>query len=77
MKSYYDHGYLYYYDFHIKLWTIFLVDEYGNQLSDEADHHPRKAELKKVYPQLEFKELTEFKKTEDWKESKNNLVIKI
>jgi hypothetical protein len=47
--------YQYYYDTYIKLWTIYEVDKFGYQISEEADHAPRKSALLLSYPFLTFK----------------------
>lgn len=46
----------YYYDHHIKLWTIYEIDEDGFQTSEEANHFHDKTQLKSYYPFLDFKQ---------------------
>ena len=53
MKTYIDHGYLYYYDTSLRLWTIYPVNEKRNQLAD-AEYFSCKELLKLSFPELEF-----------------------
>lgn len=50
-----DKIYQYFYDTYIKLWTIYEINDYGEQISEEADHSPRKSDLIITYPFLTFK----------------------
>ena len=46
--------YRYYYDTSIKLWTVYIIDGLGNQISEEADYYQNKTQMLKV---LNFKTL--------------------
>jgi len=54
MKTYYCNGYLFYYDFYLRLWTIYKASPNGDQLQDEADHYSNKQQLLSAYPDLKF-----------------------
>ena len=45
--------YRYYYDTNIKLWTIYQVDNLGNQV-DLPDYYNDRDQLQKAYPFLNF-----------------------
>ena len=53
MKTYLDFPFMYFYDFHIKLWTIYEVDNNLFQLSN-ADYYHDKTQLLDAYPMLKF-----------------------
>lgn len=55
MKTYEDNGFRYFWDYHIKMWTIYPIDKDGNQISKGAEHYGYKEQLKRNYPQLIFK----------------------
>ena len=44
----------YYYDPHIRFWTLYRIDEGGNQISD-AEYYGNKEQLKCNYKELNFK----------------------
>lgn len=56
MKTYQDNGYRYYYDTHIRMWTIYVIDQLNNQVGN-ADYHANKSRLIVNYPMLQFKTL--------------------
>lgn len=47
--------FIYFYDRFIRLWTLFEVDKYGHQVSEEAEYYPRKGELSEFYPEADYK----------------------
>ena len=51
-----DRIYQYYYDYHIKLWTVYVIDLAGNRLSEEAEHFGDKKQMLGVY-NFTFKKL--------------------
>lgn len=55
MKTYEDAGFRYYWDYHIKMWTIYPIDEHGNQLSRGSEYYGYKEQLLTNYPMLKFK----------------------
>lgn len=52
MTTYEDNGYRYFYDTHVRMWTIYKIDAEGNQLG-YAEYHTKRA-LKINYPNLSF-----------------------
>lgn len=44
----------YYYDRELRLWTVYPIDDIGNQLSDEADYYHSKDHLLDALPELKF-----------------------
>lgn len=54
MKTYEDNGFRYFWDYHIKMWTIYPIDKEGNQTSKGAEHYGYKEQLLKNYPCLKF-----------------------
>lgn len=53
MKTYYDNGYRYFYDWHLQLWTIYKIDIEGNQFGD-ADYKNNRKDLIRFYPDFKF-----------------------
>lgn len=53
MVTYEDHGYRYWYDPSLRLWTITEIDEDGHQVGD-ADYQPNREKLTEIYPELDF-----------------------
>ena len=54
MKTYEKNGYRWYWDFHLKLWTIYPIDSEGNQTAPAYYCRDKKA-LKKSFPELNIK----------------------
>ena len=54
MHFFEDIRYRYWYDMEIKSWTTQELDQYGNQLTDECDYHPRKSEMLIMFPDFKF-----------------------
>ena len=54
MTTYYDNDYLYYYDTHLRMWTIYKADDKGNQIDRGATYFKNKDELRRIFPQLQF-----------------------
>jgi hypothetical protein len=75
MKTYQDHGYMYWFDTSLKLWTICKVDTNGELTEDEASYENKKQDLQKRYPQLDFTVKIEVDR--DWKKDTDNIVFKI
>lgn len=46
--------YRYYYDRSLKLWTVYVIDSEGNQVSEEAEHYQNKTQMLDVF---DFKKL--------------------
>lgn len=44
---------LYYYDPHLRMWTLYRIDEWGNQVG-VAEYYGNKKQLKANYPDLKF-----------------------
>lgn len=53
MKTYEDSGFRYFYDYHIKLWTLLTIDSEGNQVGN-VQYFVNKTQLILNYPQLSF-----------------------
>ena len=54
MTTYEEQGLRYFYDMHIRLWTIYNIDAEGNQISREAEYYYSKKHLLENYPILKF-----------------------
>ena len=80
MITYNDSGYQYFYDRSVGSWTIYQVDNEGNQIG-HADYHARKDQLKANYPMLKFQKEEKKAKPEDhsltWRVHVPNLLKEI
>ena len=54
MKTYYSPGYRYWYDIHLKMWTVLIVDKEGNQIG-HAEYFGNRGQLVTNYPNFNFK----------------------
>lgn len=53
MTTYQDNGLRYFYDVHVRMWTLYKIDSEGNQLGP-AEYFGNKSQLKANYPNLTF-----------------------
>lgn len=54
MKTYKDNGYIYFYDTHIRFWTIYKCDDKGNQSSEDVEYFNDRKQLVNTYDFLKF-----------------------
>lgn len=59
MKTYQDNNYRYFYDTNIRLWTIYKVDEEGNQVENEAYYFQNKKQMRQMYSFIKYTPLNE------------------
>lgn len=45
---------LYFYDRSIKFWTVYQIDQEGNQISEAADYYQNKVDLLKEHNEFNF-----------------------
>lgn len=53
MTTYQDNGLRYFYDVHVRMWTLYKIDNEGNQVG-HAEYFGNKGQLKANYPYLKF-----------------------
>lgn len=58
MTTYEDNGFRYFWDTHIKMWTIYQIDSEGNQISRAAEHYGYREQLLLNHPGLKFTKLS-------------------
>lgn len=54
MTTYEQDGYRYWYDTHIRMWTVLTIDENGDQVG-HAEYFANRDQLKANYPEFNFK----------------------